>query len=52
MTRGALIQVFSEFFPIVAFFIAGQIYPFVTAVSILVSTTLLSLVLSLWYLRH
>lgn len=52
MTRGALVQMFSEFFPILAFFVAGQLYPFTTAVSILVSTTLLSLVLSLWYLRH
>jgi len=47
MSRGAYIQVFSEFFPVVAFFVAGQLYSFMTAAIILIATTLFSLVVSL-----
>ena len=47
MSRGAYIQFFSEFFPIVAFFLAGQLYSFTTAAIVLIVTTLFSLLVSL-----
>lgn len=47
MSRGAYIQIFSEFFPVVAFFAAGQLFSFMTAAIVLIGTTLLSLVVSL-----
>jgi intracellular septation protein len=47
MSRGAYVQVFSEFFPIVVFFLAGQLYSFTTAAIILIVTTLFTLIISL-----
>ena len=47
MSRGAYIQIFSEFFPIVVFFLAGQLYSFTTAALILIATTLFTLIISL-----
>jgi len=47
MSRGAYIQIFSEFFPVIAFFAAGQLFSFMTAAIILIATTLLSLLVSL-----
>lgn len=47
MSRGAYIQIFSEFFPIVVFFLAGQLYSFATAALLLVITTLFTLTLSI-----
>ncbi len=52
MSRSAYIQLFSEFFPVVAFFIAGQLFSFYVAAAVLVTTTLLSLVISLVQFRH
>jgi len=50
MTLGAFIQVFTEFGPIFAFFLAGQLLPFESAVLVLVCSTALCLALSKWYL--
>jgi intracellular septation protein len=50
MSRGAYVQIFSEFSPIVVFFIAGQLYEFETAALILIATTLFSLAVSLVYI--
>jgi intracellular septation protein len=47
MSRSAYIQLFCEFFPVVAFFAAGQFFSFYSAAAILVFTTLLALLVSL-----
>ena len=47
MSRGAYVQIFSEFFPIVVFFLAGQLYTFNEAALILIITTLFTLIISL-----
>lgn len=46
MTNRAIIQIFAEFGPVVAFFTAGQLLPFTQAVAVLVVTTILGLILS------
>jgi intracellular septation protein len=51
MSHGAYVQIFSEFFPIVAFFIAGQLYSFEKAALILIITTAFSLSISLIKIR-
>jgi len=51
MSRGAYVQIFSEFFPVVAFFLAGQLYSFMTAAIILIITTIFSLLISLITIR-
>jgi len=43
MSRSAYLQTLTEFFPVIAFFVAGQVADFYTAVAVLVVTTLLSL---------
>lgn len=46
MSRSGYIQLFSEFFPVVAFFIAGQFLNFYWAAVVLVTTTLVALITS------
>lgn len=52
MTPGALVQVFYELAPVIAFFVAGQLYSFMTAVWVLMLATLLSVIVAWWYHRH
>jgi len=51
MSRNAYVQTFSEFFPVIAFFVAGQLFTFYIAAAVLIGTTLLSLAISLVQLR-
>lgn len=52
MSRSAYLQLFSEFFPVVAFFVAGQFFSFYIAATVMIVTTLLSLIVSLVQFRH
>jgi intracellular septation protein len=52
MTPGALIQIFYEFAPVVAFFVAGQLLSFSGAVLVLLITTILSIIVAWLYHRH
>lgn len=49
MTRTSTLALIAEFGPIIAFFIAGQLTDFFTAVAVLMSTTALAVLLS-WHL--
>jgi len=51
MSPRAYIQLFSEFFPVLAFFVAGQLTAFSVAAVVLLVTTLISLFVSLIILR-
>lgn len=51
MSRSGYIQLFSEFFPVVAFFVAGQLLSFTLAALVLVVTTFISLLTSLIQFR-
>lgn len=52
MKFGAFIQLFTEFAPLVAFFIAGQLVSFEQAVLVLLTTTLFSIAVGWSYHRH
>lgn len=52
MTPGAIIQLFYEFTPVVAFFIAGKLFSFQQAVLTLIVATLASLVVAWVYHRR
>ena len=52
MTPGALIQIFYEFAPVVAFFVAGQLLSFSGAVLVLLLTTIMSIMIAWLYHRH
>lgn len=49
MTKAAALHLLSEFAPVLSFFVAGQLYTFKIAALVLVVTTIISLVVSLWY---
>jgi intracellular septation protein len=49
MNKTSILALIAEFGPLVAFFIAGQLYDFFTAVSILMATTVLAVTVS-WVL--
>lgn len=49
MTKTAALHLFTEFSPVLAFFIAGQFYSFFVATGTLLLFTLLSLALSWWH---
>lgn len=52
MNRNGIIQAICEFSPVLAFFIAGQIIPFIPAVTVLLSTTIICFFVSLVVIRQ
>lgn len=52
MTKAAAIHLLTEFAPVLAFFIAGQLLSFSAAALTLVVTTLIALSISWWYERR
>ena len=46
MTKAAVINLLTEFFPVLVFFIAGQFYSFFVATALLIVLTILSLIVS------
>lgn len=52
MTRAAFIHILTEIGPLLAFFIAAQLYSFIAAALVFALTTLLMLIVSYLYERH